>query len=175
VGVDSGRAGVFDAGRYYDDSVFPDPFAGKTGMDKYYFEQSTFALDESLWERAVNQVSQGARGPWIVPHGVFSSSGWGDGCYWCLVKLEPLSNSRSGDDAKDDVKKKEAGDAGGSGSGIGEGDVEVGLTEEEKELKKRRIVAVRIVFMEDEKGEDEEKEDEDVDEEAGEEEEKSEE
>jgi hypothetical protein len=77
--------------------------------------------------------------PWLLPNGVYSSSGWGDGCYWCLVKLAPPEPST----ASESVSR---GDAHPVVDGV--------LTAEERELRKRKVVAVRIVFINDPRDED---------------------
>ena len=69
VGVDSGQAGIFDATHYRDDSVFSQNGAGQSG-DIWYDHCCNRTLD--------------AECAGVIPFGVVSSSGYGDGGYECV-------------------------------------------------------------------------------------------
>ena len=69
VGVDSGQAGIFDAKYYRDDSVFGVSEGDETG-EVWYDHCCSATLSEA-------RVG-------IIPFGVVSSSGYGDGGYECV-------------------------------------------------------------------------------------------
>ena len=73
VGVDSGQAGLFDASHYRDDSVIPDV---KLNPD-----------DEpaAIWYKHCCEITLSPLSAGVLPYGVVSSSGYGDGSYDCFV------------------------------------------------------------------------------------------
>jgi len=75
VGVDSGQAGIFDAKYYRDDSVF--------GSDKPMFEVG-ITEPGGVWYGFCCDVTLSNELAGIIPYGVVSSSGYGDGRYWCV-------------------------------------------------------------------------------------------
>ncbi len=79
VGVDSGQAGLFDERHYHDDTIFgiaPDPSAE----------------EGELWYDTCCNVTLSSMSAGVIPHGVVSSSGYGDGGYVAVKHL-----SRSGE------------------------------------------------------------------------------
>ena len=73
VGVDSGQAGLFDASHYRDDAVLPthDKLKDKDPSEIWYDHCCNITL---------SPLSAG-----VLPYGVVSSSGYGDGSYDCFV------------------------------------------------------------------------------------------
>jgi len=90
VGVDSGQAGIFDLKYYRDDSVVPENAELPYWMDE---ERMKERGSGEKWYGMCCEVSykeeDGKRGQLcagIVPYGVNSSSGYGDGGYRAYVK-----------------------------------------------------------------------------------------
>ena len=73
VGVDSGQAGLFDASHYKDDSVIANPRSG--------------LLNEpgEIWYDHCCRTTQSPASAGVIPYGVVSSSGYGDGGYDCFI------------------------------------------------------------------------------------------
>lgn len=71
VGVDSGQAGIFDISHYSDDEVID--------------VEPQFKCDSSKWYEACCDQTLGETGAGIIPFGVVSSSGYGDGGYSAYV------------------------------------------------------------------------------------------
>jgi len=79
IGVDSGQAGIFDAGHYRDLSVFvgdSDFYAGSTDHD------------DNQWYGHCCDVTLAEAQAGIIPYGAVASSGYGDGCYECLYSKD---------------------------------------------------------------------------------------
>lgn len=70
VGVDSGQAGFFDAVHYRDAGVFPD------ASDK---------ADAEEWYKRCCQLTLSPMLSGVLPYGVVSASGYGDGAYECRL------------------------------------------------------------------------------------------
>ena len=70
VGVDSGQAGIFDDDHYQKDSDFPNDPANDFG---------------SRWYSSCCDVTLGRMKAGMIPYGVVSSSGYGDGGYGCTL------------------------------------------------------------------------------------------
>jgi hypothetical protein len=76
VGVDSGQAGFFDPAHAWKDESAVPPFAD-------------LGVDLSKWYRMCCARTLGpGLGAGLVPHGVVSSSGWGDGGYEVFVRKD---------------------------------------------------------------------------------------
>jgi hypothetical protein len=71
VGVDSGQAGIFDGGHYKEDKV----------VEGIEFENN-FA---EPWYNVCCDVTLADRGAGVIPFGVVSRSGFGDGGYTCYT------------------------------------------------------------------------------------------
>lgn len=69
VAVDSGQAGIFDEFHYQDDSIF----------DEIPEAQSRIGAD--VWYRHCCDITLSSLGAGVLPYGVVSSSGFGDGVY----------------------------------------------------------------------------------------------
>jgi len=75
VGVDSGQAGFFDDAFYQNDTVFEElPAPG-------------FAIGD-LWYRHVCDITLSKMSAGVLPYGVVSSSGFGDGGYTCYTHAD---------------------------------------------------------------------------------------
>lgn len=72
VGVDSGQCGFYDEAHYQDESCLKeeDITYDFSGWD-----------DASLWYRTCCQLTLTEPGAGVLPYGVVSDSGYGDGCY----------------------------------------------------------------------------------------------
>lgn len=70
VGVDSGQAGIFDRAHYQDQSVVPDT---PNPIDK----------DDRWYSACCHQTLNTEHQAGVIPYGVVSSSGFGDGGYAC--------------------------------------------------------------------------------------------
>lgn len=73
VGVDSGQAGIFDASHYRDDSVIPNS------------ESTTAAEPGEMWYQRCCDLTRLPLSAGVLPYGVVSSSGFGDGSYDCFI------------------------------------------------------------------------------------------
>ena len=73
VGVDSGQAGLFDAHHYWDDAVVVDPGTVINGDDPGV-----------LWYMHCCHLTLTKLAAGVMPYGVVSSSGFGDGSYDCF-------------------------------------------------------------------------------------------
>lgn len=73
VGVDSGQAGLFDASHYRDDSVIPNA--------KLVFHEEPAAI----WYKHCCDITLSPLSAGVLPYGVVSSSGHGDGGYDCFI------------------------------------------------------------------------------------------
>lgn len=73
VGVDSGQAGLFDAHHYRDDAVVVDPGTVINGDDP-----------GALWYMRCCHLTLTKLAAGVMPYGVVSSSGFGDGSYDCF-------------------------------------------------------------------------------------------
>jgi len=73
VGVDSGQAGLFDASHYRDDSVIPNA--------KPVFHEEPAAI----WYKHCCDITLSPLSAGVLPYGVVSSSGYGDGGYDCFI------------------------------------------------------------------------------------------
>ena len=74
VGVDSGQAGFFDDAFYQNDTIFEEQPA------------SNFATGD-FWYRHVCDITLGKMLAGVLPYGVVSSSGFGDGGYACATRM----------------------------------------------------------------------------------------
>ena len=74
VGVDSGQAGIFDDAHYQDDHVFD-------GLPEAEHDFHT------AWYSHCCDLTLGKQQAGVIPYGVVSSSGYGDGCYKALRHL----------------------------------------------------------------------------------------
>ena len=74
VGVDSGQAGIFDDAHYRDDHVFD-------GLPEAEHDFQT------VWYSHCCDLTLGKQQAGVIPYGVVSSSGYGDGCYTALRHL----------------------------------------------------------------------------------------
>lgn len=74
VGVDSGQAGFFDAAHYRNERVI-DP-------------QCTPTEHADLWYDHCCQITLARQQAGVLPYGVVSSSGLGDGCYDCYIQRD---------------------------------------------------------------------------------------
>ena len=73
VGVDSGQAGLFDAHHYRDDAVVAEPDTAVNGNDP-----------GALWYMRCCHLTLTKLAAGVLPYGVVSSSGFGDGSYDCF-------------------------------------------------------------------------------------------
>ena len=73
VGVDSGQAGLFDASHYRDDSVIPNA--------KSLINEEPAAI----WYKHCCDITLSPLSAGVLPYGVVSSSGYGDGGYDCFI------------------------------------------------------------------------------------------
>lgn len=73
VGVDSGQAGLFDASHYRDDSVIPNA--------KPLLNEEPAAI----WYKHCCDITLSPLSAGVLPYGVVSSSGYGDGGYDCFI------------------------------------------------------------------------------------------
>ena len=71
VGVDSGQAGLFDAAHYRDDHVFDNAPEAEHDFDR-------------VWYNHCCDCTLGKQQAGVIPFGVVSCSGYGDGCYTAL-------------------------------------------------------------------------------------------
>ena len=79
VGVDSGQAGFFDAAHFHDPTIILDaPSKTWSENDVWY---------DSCCEITLSKTQAG-----ILPYGVVSASGYGDGCYDCNYYTDKLGN-----------------------------------------------------------------------------------
>jgi len=78
VGVDSGQAGIFDAAHYRDDSVL-----GDYTKPHYDFEESGDKWYEFCCDKTLAKAQAG-----VIPYGVVSCSGFGDGDYVCTYCVD---------------------------------------------------------------------------------------
>ena len=76
VGVDSGQAGIFDSQYYKDGSVVPGPVNSNYG---------DCDVSEDWYGMCCDQTLDTEHSAGIVPYGVVSSSGYGDGGYEGLI------------------------------------------------------------------------------------------
>jgi hypothetical protein len=82
VGVDSGQAGIFDSSHYQDATIVPKDarVAEYIKDDKWYAMCCAASHNENT-----------GLGAGVVPYGVNSSSGFGDGSYDAYAKYDPLT------------------------------------------------------------------------------------
>jgi hypothetical protein len=78
VGVDSGQAGIYDRKYFKDDRIV-------NGLDRKHEE---IICEDEPWysfncDRTLAKIGAG-----VIPYGVVSSSGYGDGCYICKTIKE---------------------------------------------------------------------------------------
>lgn len=73
VGVDSGQAGLFDDSHYQDDSIIPNP------KPRFFGEPS------DIWYSHCCDITLSPLSAGVLPYGVVSSSGFGDGGYDCFI------------------------------------------------------------------------------------------
>jgi hypothetical protein len=73
VGVDSGQAGLFDASHYQDDSIIPNP------------KPRIYSAPSDIWYSHCCDITRSPLGAGVLPYGVVSSSGFGDGGYDCFI------------------------------------------------------------------------------------------
>lgn len=78
VGVDSGQAGIFDAQHYRDDKVF----AGQVSDFSRQWKNDDNSSGEH-WYGFCCDITLGEDQGGVIPYGVVSRSGWGDGGYEC--------------------------------------------------------------------------------------------
>jgi hypothetical protein len=79
VGVDSGQAGIFDALHYRDDSVFDEVEKQNTDSER---------KGEKWYEFCCNATTNTPFDADVIPFGVVSSTGYGDGVYECNFWLD---------------------------------------------------------------------------------------
>jgi hypothetical protein len=79
IGVDSGQAGIFDEAHYRDDAV--EDGVARIGPDVICPEEPWYSL---CCDRSLNSKS----GAGVIPFGVVSSSGYGDGEYSCYIQRD---------------------------------------------------------------------------------------
>lgn len=79
VGVDSGQAGVFDAAHYRDD-------AATQGVSR--IAQEVICREEPWYSICCDRTLGNESGAGIIPFGVVSSSGYGDGSYRCYTRKD---------------------------------------------------------------------------------------
>ena len=79
IGVDSGQAGIFDESHYRDDDV--ENGIKRIGPDVICPEERWYSL---CCDRSLNSKS----GAGVIPFGVVSSSGYGDGEYNCYIQRD---------------------------------------------------------------------------------------
>ena len=79
VGVDSGQAGIFDMAHYRDDRV-------AQAVER--LGRETICPDEPWYSLCCDRTSGSAMGAGIIPYGVVSSSGFGDGSYRCFTQRD---------------------------------------------------------------------------------------
>jgi len=86
IGVDSGQAGIFDLAHFQDSSVITD----KTPLADYIREE------DEKWYSMCCAVSHSEKVPskhaGVIPYGVNSSSGYGDGDYSAYAKTDAVGN-----------------------------------------------------------------------------------
>lgn len=84
IGVDSGQAGIYDSMYFRDNSLVGDYPLAKyiTNIDKKGEKWYSMCCQQTYDE---NDFSKRAG---IIPYGVVSSSGWGDGCYDYSVNIQ---------------------------------------------------------------------------------------
>ena len=73
VGVDSGQAGLFDASHYRDDTVIPN------------HENLKDKEPSEIWYDHCCNITLSPLSAGVLPYGVVSSSGYGDGGYDCFI------------------------------------------------------------------------------------------
>ena len=76
VGVDSGQAGIFDTAHYRDDRV-------AQAVERLSHE--SICPDEPWYSLCCDRTSGSEMGAGVIPYGVVSSSGFGDGSYRCFT------------------------------------------------------------------------------------------
>lgn len=82
VGVDSGQAGIFDSSHYQDASVV----SSETEIAEYIKDDAWYGMCCAASHNEKTGLSAG-----IIPYGVNSSSGFGDGGYTAYAKYDPLT------------------------------------------------------------------------------------
>jgi len=101
VGVDSGQAGIFDAQYYRDDSIVPVVKASKSDFDDI--------KAGSRWYGLCCGATDQEHHAGVIPYGVVSSSGYGDGGYDCVYYTDTSDQvvkvviTFIGDDKNEDV------------------------------------------------------------------------
>ena len=73
IGVDSGQAGLFDASHYRDSSVIPN----HEGVQEVH--------PSEIWYKHCYDITLSPLSAGVLPYGVVSSSGYGDGGYDCFI------------------------------------------------------------------------------------------
>jgi len=81
VGVDSGQAGIFDSQYYKDGSVFDK----KCNFYRGHEDEENL---EEQWYGHCCDITLLEPGAGVIPHGVVSRSGIGDGSYYCYVMID---------------------------------------------------------------------------------------
>lgn len=84
VGVDSGQAGIFDSQHYRDDSVVTEPVVG--GLFDTIHIQPTGDAGEKWYDLCCSKTLQRINFGGVIPYGVVSTSGFGDGAYTCYYR-----------------------------------------------------------------------------------------
>ena len=79
VGVDSGQAGIFDMAHYRDDRV-------AQAVER--LSRETICPDEPWYSLCCDRTSGSEMGAGVIPYGVVSSSGFGDGSYRCFTQRD---------------------------------------------------------------------------------------
>ena len=79
VGVDSGQAGIFDMAHYRDD---------RSAQAVERLSRETICPEEPWYSLCCDRTSGSEMGAGVIPHGVVSSSGFGDGSYRCFTQRD---------------------------------------------------------------------------------------
>lgn len=79
VGVDSGQAGIFDIAHYRDD---------RAAQAVERLNRETICPEEPWYSLCCDRTSGSEMGAGVIPYGVVSSSGFGDGSYRCFTQRD---------------------------------------------------------------------------------------
>ncbi len=79
VGVDSGQAGIFDMAHYRDDRV---------AQSVEHLSHEIICPEEPWYSLCCDRTSGSEIGAGVIPYGVVSSSGFGDGSYRCFTQRD---------------------------------------------------------------------------------------
>lgn len=81
IGVDSGQAGIFDSKHYKNDEI------GRKWKSEHK-EKNRDICENEPWYSMCCDLTCGKMNAGVIPHGVVSSSGYGDGGYDLWIRME---------------------------------------------------------------------------------------